>query len=190
MYATDAVPLPTPSRREATIDSDVIRAQRGDPEAFAALYDGHAGRVYALCLRMSADPVRAADLVQEVFVRAWRGLGAFRGEASFGTWLHRLAVNVVLQAARGDQRRRRRVTVEGDLDAPGLEGEAGQGDIALRLDLEQAVAALPDALRAVFVLHDIEGYGHEEIGTMLKLPTGTCRSHLFRARRRLRETLR
>lgn len=181
---------PTTSPREAPIDSDVLRAQRGDARAFAALYDAHAGRVHAVCLRMSGDPVRAADLVQEVFVRAWQGLATFRGDAAFGTWLHRLTINVVLQGARGDTRRRRRVRPEGDLPEPVPERPAALDDPGLRLDLEQAVAALPQGLRTVFVLHDVEGYRHEEIGALLELPVGTCRSHLFRARRRLREMLR
>lgn len=181
---------PTTSPREAPIDSDVMRAQRGDTRAFAALYDAHAGRVHAVCLRMSGDPVRAADLVQEVFVKVWQGLASFRGEAAFGTWLHRLTVNVVLQGARGDVRRRRRVSAEGDLAEPVPERAAAADDPALRLDLEQAVASLPQVLRSVFVLHDVEGYRHEEIGELLELPVGTCRSHLFRARRRLREMLR
>jgi RNA polymerase sigma-70 factor (ECF subfamily) len=190
VYATAAAPHVGSLPREATIDSAVIRAQRGDGDAFATLYDAHAGRVHAICLRMSGDPVRAADLVQEVFIRAWQGLGTFRGEAAFGTWLHRLAVNVVLQLARGDTRRRRRVVVEGDLPEPGLEAPGADRDVALRLDLEDAVATLPHVLREVFVLHDVEGYRHEEIGALLDLPVGTCRSHLFRARRRLREMLR
>lgn len=189
MSASSLLPLTAPLPREVPIDVTVRRAQQGDPDAFGTLYDAHAGRVYALCLRLAGDPGRATELAQDVFVRAWERLDSFRGESAFGTWLHRLAVNVVFQEGRADRRRRQRVTLGEDLgtptpDAPGRGNEPG-----VRLDLERAVAALPNLLREVFVLHDVEGYQHGEIAALLGLPVGTCRSHLFRARRQLREAL-
>ena len=138
------------------------RAQAGDDSAFEQLYREHVGRVYALCLRMSADAVAARELTQDVFVRAWERLDSFRGESAFASWLHRLAVP---PAATRD------------------------GSPVLRLDLEAAVAALPPGARRVLVLHDIEGYEHAEIGKLLGIAEGTSKAHLFRARRLLREVL-
>jgi RNA polymerase sigma-70 factor (ECF subfamily) len=165
----------------------VRRAQAGDETAFALLYREHAGRVYALCLRMAGDARHAQDLVQDVFVRAWEKLDSFRGEATFGTWLHRLAVNVVLMDRRLATRR---------AEEPLPEGDAGGGIVAapgspagLRLDLEQAIAALPTMQRQVLVLFDIEGYGHAEVAQLLGIAEGTSKAHLFQARRKLREAL-
>jgi len=175
--------------REGPIESSLAAARRGDPEAFGALYDAHAGRVHAICLRMSGDPAHAAELVQDVFLKVWEGLPGFRGDSSFTTWLHRVAVNVVLQARRGDRRRRDRVALVEDHPGAAATAATPPTDAALAIDLERAVAALPEVLRTVFVLHDVEGYRHEEIAAVLEIPIGTCRSHLFRARRHLREEL-
>lgn len=165
----------------------VLRAQQGDHEAFAQLYRLHAGRVYALCLRLAGDAAAARWLTQDVFVRAWERLGTFRGESAFSSWLHRLAVNVVLADRRAAGRRARRVVTASDApahDAP------GPGDwTPERLDLEEAIAALPPGARAVFVLYDIEGYSHEEIATMTGIAPGTSKAQLHRARRLLREAL-
>jgi len=177
-----------PSRPPLAAVSDLARrAQAGDESAFEALYREHAGRVYALCLRLSGNPVRASELTQDVFVRCWEQIGSFRGESAFGTWLHRLAVNVVWTANRGDRRREARVlpvekpeVVETKRDTP---------PIGLSLDLEQAIAALPEGAREVFVLFDIEGYRHEEIARMTGIAVGTSKAQLFRARRLLREKL-
>jgi RNA polymerase sigma-70 factor (ECF subfamily) len=186
---TDSLLWSPSGRREAPIDLTVRRAQRGDSDAFGQLYDAHAGRVHAVCLRLSGDPAEAAELVQDVFVRAWERLDSFRGESAFGTWLHRLAVNVVFQRGRAARRRRQRVAVSADLPHdPPVPVTPGHGP-GLAMDLERAVALLPDQLRQVFVLHDVEGFQHAEIAAALGLPVGTCRSHLFRARRHLREAL-
>jgi len=164
----------------------VRRAQAGDADAFEAVYRAHAGRVYAVCLRMSADPAAATELTQDVFVRAWEKLDTFRGESALGTWLHRLAVNVVLMDRR--TRGRRAEEPLEDSDAPS--GEPGPAlPSELRLDLEQAIAALPPMARQVLVLFDIEGYGHAEIGELMGIAEGTSKAHLFRARQRLREIL-
>lgn len=165
----------------------VRRAQAGDPDAFGAIYRAHAGRVYALCLRLEGDPSRADELVQDVFVRVWRQLGTFRHESAFGTWLHRLAVNVVLGDRRAAWRRDRRVTV---MEEPELVETARPfPDLATAMDLEGAIAGLPPGARTVFVLHDIEGYQHGEIAAMTGIAEGTSKAQLFRARRLLRKAL-
>jgi RNA polymerase sigma-70 factor, ECF subfamily len=165
----------------------VTAAQGGDEVAFRSLYDLMVDRVYALCLRLAADPAFAEELTQDVFVRAWEKLGSFRGESAFSTWLHRLAVNVVLTERRTRGRREKRVFATGELED--LERPARPPGPGLRMDLEQAIAALPAGARTVFVLHDIEGYQHEEIATMSGLAVGTSKAQLFRARRLLRELL-
>ena len=164
----------------------VRRAGQGDEAAFESLYRAHAGRVYALCLRMLGDPVHAQELVQDVFVQAWRRLETFGGQSAFSTWLHRLAVNQVLMERRGAERRSRRVVAQ---DSGAHDGPAAAPPEGLRLDLERAIAALPEGAREVFLLHDVEGYSHEEIGQIVGIASGTSKAHLFRARRLLRETL-
>ena len=170
---------------EADIEMLAARAAAGDRQAFDALYEACVGRVYAICLRMSADPGEAERLTQDVFVRLWRKLGGFRGESRFTSWLHRLAVNEVLQARRSDARRVQRVEPAAD---EVLEHAAARAAPAgLRLDLERGIAALPPGARHVLVLFDIEGYSHEEISRMLGVAVGTVKAQLHRARRLLRE---
>jgi RNA polymerase sigma-70 factor (ECF subfamily) len=164
----------------------IADAQGGDERAFASLYQAHSGRVYGLALRLTSDPVAARDLLQDVFVRAWERLGTFRGESAFGSWLHRLTVNLAITARRTEVRRLQRVGDEAELPPDGGAVQAaGAGD----LDLERAIAALPSGARTVFVLHDVEGYTHEEIGRATGIATGTSKAQLFRARRLLREAL-
>lgn len=184
----------------------VRRAQGGDEGAFEALYRAHAGRVFALCLRMTGERQRAQELAHDAFVRAWERLPSFRGESAFGSWLHRLTVNVVLERQRGERRREAHEVRGGDLDdevADGWDDAAGEGepatagawrraargDDALRLDLESAIARLPTNARTVFVLHVVEGYRHDEIATVMTIAEGTVRAHLHRARRLLMEYL-
>ncbi len=166
----------------------VERARRGDLDAFEALYRMHAGRVHAVCLRLAADETRAAEAVQEVFVKAWKALPRFEGRSALSTWLHRMAVNAVLDSRRATLRRGE-VALEPDdspaaLPRPGIGGRVEAG-----LDLERAIAALPEAARVTFVLHDVEGYRHREIAEMTGAPEGTCRARLHQARRLLRERL-
>lgn len=172
----------------ASFDSEadlVRRARRGEVEAFERLYRDHVGRIYAVSLRMVADPALAEELTQEAFVRAWTKLASFRGGSAFGTWLHRLAVNVVVDALRAKRRWRERFTEE----QPERQSPAPARDPARALDLERGIALLPPRARAVFVLHDIEGYKHREIARLLDLSVGGSKAHLHRARRRLREEL-
>jgi RNA polymerase sigma-70 factor (ECF subfamily) len=167
------------------VNDTVSRAQQGDPSAFRLLYETHVGRVHALCLRLSGSREEAEEHTQDVFVRAWERLTTFRGESAFSTWLHRLAVNEVLQTRRAAGRRSARVTLADDEAT--LERASTQP--APSPDLSQAIASLPEGARTVFILHDVEGYHHEEIGRVLGIADGTSKAQLFRARRLLRERL-
>ena len=168
-------------------DDLVARAQAGDQTAFRELYREHAGRVYALCLRLTGDSRDAEERTQDVFVRLWDKLRSFRGDSAFSSWLHRLAVNVVLNERRTTGRRERRVMPTEDPAA--LERNRGNPTEGLSIDLERAIAELPDGAREVFVLYDIEGYGHGEIAALVGIAEGTSKAQLFRARRLLREKL-
>ena len=175
-----------------TADSDLLlvrRARGGDESAFADLYQRHVGRVYAVCLRLVRERGRAEELTQDAFVRCWERLDRYRGESAFGTWLYRLAVNVVFEAGRKDRRRETRVAIEAEPERREVPLDAAPAGGGLRLDLEQAIATLPEGARQVFVLFDIEGYAHDEIAAMMGIAVGTSKAQLFRARRLLRERL-
>lgn len=156
-------------------------------DAFEPLYRMHAGRVYALCVRMTGDSTQAKELLQDVFVRAWERIGTFRGESLFSSWLHRLAVNLVLQEDRTTRRRVARVESQDD-EMLAMHAARDQSPES-RMDLESAIASLPPRARRVFVLHDLEGYTHEEISRLTGSAPGTLRAQLFRARRLLMEAL-
>ena len=172
-------------------DDLVARAQAGDQTAFRDLYRQHAGRVYALCLRLTGDGREAEERTQDVFVRLWDKLRSFRGESAFSSWLHRLAVNVVLNERRTTGRREKRVMPSEDPDMAGGAQHAAplHHSAGLSIDLERAIAELPDGAREVFVLFDIEGYGHGDIAALTGIAEGTSKAQLFRARRLLREKL-
>jgi RNA polymerase sigma-70 factor (ECF subfamily) len=183
----DDAPSPGDDLRVDAGQSELVRrAQSGDTAAFGQLHRLHAGRVYALCLRLEGDAARADDLTQDVFVRAWERLTSFRGESAFGTWLHRLAVNVVLADRRAAWRRDRRVTLD---EEPVALASTPSADPGLALDLEAAIAALPPGARSVFVLHDVEGYQHDEVARLLGIAEGSSKSLLHKARLRLRARL-
>jgi RNA polymerase sigma-70 factor (ECF subfamily) len=165
----------------------VTQAQAGDRGAFDTLYTEHVGHVYALCLRMTGDVERAETLTQDAFVRAWHALASFRGDSAFSSWLHRLTINVVLEDARRTRRRERRVQPVDAIERHDAPGQAG--DPEARVDLERAIAELPDGARAVLVLYDIEGYRQEDIACMLGIAVGTVKAQLHRARRLLRGRL-
>ena len=170
--------------------SDVAQAAAGDRQAFERLYHAHMQRVFSICVRMCGDRTRAEELTQDVFVRAWEKLRLFRGESAFSTWLHRLAVNVVLNDRKTQGRERSRAAVsDDDEDAEQSYGAAAPPPHADRMDLEAAIAMLPPGARRVFVLHDIEGYRHEEIAEMLGVTAGGSKAQLHRARLLLREAL-
>jgi RNA polymerase sigma-70 factor, ECF subfamily len=173
--------------KAAALDS-IRRAQAGDVAAFEQLYNEHAGRIYALCLRLKAgDSSDATELMQDVFIKAWRRLETFRGDCAFSSWLHRLAVNTMLENARSDRRRGARVLSMDDTSS--LAGAARSSGVDLRMDMEDAIASLPKGARLAFVLHDVEGYQHQEIAEQLSVSVGTIKAQLHRARRLLRERL-
>ncbi len=169
------------------MNETVRRARDGDPTAFRDLYQAHAGRVFALCLRLTGDRVVAGEHLQDVFVRVWERLDSFRGESAFTTWLHRLTVNEVLQSRRSAGRRSARLSPADPAAAPGAPVTAPVA--AAGMDLERAIAALPPGAREVFVLHDVEGYEHREIAGLMGVAEGTSKAQLHRARRLLREAL-
>jgi len=166
-------------------DEDVTAAASGDRRAFERLYRTHVNRVYAICLRMLADQQLAEEVTQDVFVRVWQKLPGFRGESAFSTWLHRVAVNVALS-------RRKRASVHGARAADDDildEAPARAVFVGERLDLDAAIAGLPAGARRVFVLHDVEGFTHEEIGEALGITSGGSKAQLHRARMLLRAAL-
>jgi RNA polymerase sigma-70 factor (ECF subfamily) len=170
-------------------DTDLVRrAQARDVRAFEQLYRRHVPRIHAVCLRITANPRRAEDLTQTAFVQAWQKLPLFRGESSFISWLHRLAVNAALMDFRATRRREARVV--GTDDPATLEAPFSPPPPGTRLDLEGAIAALPPQARAIFVLHDVEGYTHGEIAALMELQAGTTKAQLHRARHLLQEALR
>lgn len=184
---SDMADVPAVGDERAGLDS-VKRAQAGEVGAFEQLYREHSGRTYALCLRLvGGDPNDAKELLQDVFVRAWRKLDSFRGDSAFSSWLHRLAVNTLLENARTDRRRTARVLPMEDTTR--LSGAARSSGIELRMDMEAAIASLPRGARLAFVLHDVEGFQHQEIAAQLNVSVGTIKAQLHRARRLLRERL-
>lgn len=164
---------------------DATLAASGDVHAFERLYHGHVARIHSLARRM-VGPDDADEGTQDVFVRVWEKLSTFRGESAFGTWLHRLAINVMLARRAGHGRRRQR-EVEGER-VMGL-AVARSASPELRMDFEAAIGRLPDGAREVFVLHDVEGFKHHEIAEMLGVATGTSKAQLHRARMALRRHL-
>jgi RNA polymerase sigma-70 factor, ECF subfamily len=169
----------------AALDDHVAQAAAGDVRAFEHLYRTHLARVHSLVRRMAGG--RDTDeLTQDVFVRVWQKLGSFRGDSAFGTWLHRLTVNVVIERFRQEAARRQRLhdgeEIFDTLPAPTRRGE-------MTMDFEAALETLPDGARQVFVLHDVEGYKHHEIGALLEISSGTSKAQLHRARMMLRRFL-
>jgi len=165
--------------------ADVALAAAGDQQAFERLYRLHAARIHSLVRRMVAGHGDPDELTQDVFVRAWQRLGTFRGESAFGTWLHRLAVNVVLNWHKGETRGRRRFDDATDVDLK----PARRATPEHTMDLADAIERLPRGARQIFVLHDVEGFRHEEIAAQLGVTTGTTKAQLHRARMLLRGLL-
>ncbi len=177
--------------------SEAIRlAQHGDPGAFEFIYQEHSRRVYALCLRMLGDPTEAEDLVQDVFVLLFRKIHTFRGESAFSTWLHRLTVNLVLMRLRKKSPPMVSIEVTTDPDdetsSPTI--DLGAPDLMLegsvdRVNLERCIEQLPAGYRAIFILHDVQGFQHTEIAAIVGRSVGDSKSQLHKARMRLRELL-
>jgi RNA polymerase sigma-70 factor, ECF subfamily len=173
----------------------IERAKQGDAAAFEVLYNLHKRRVYSLCLRMTANTAEAEDLSQEAFLQLFRKIGTFRGESAFSTWLHRMAVNVVLMRLRkkGLSVVPLEETMETDEESPKKEPGAQDPSLAGavdRLELQRAVEALPPGYRTIFVLHDIEGFEHNEIAELVGCSIGNSKSQLHKARMKLRDSLR
>jgi RNA polymerase sigma-70 factor (ECF subfamily) len=190
--------LTDPRKRQSTELSEaqaIDRAKQGDAEAFQALYEMHKRRVYSLCLRMTANTAEAEDLAQEAFLQLFRKIGTFRGESAFSTWLHRLSVNVVLMHLR----KKSLPVVSLEETTQGTEEDSpkkdfGADDLALagsidRLQLQKAVESLPPGYRTIFVLHDVEGYEHNEIAGIVGCSIGNSKSQLHKARMKLRDLL-
>ena len=183
--------MTVPSVDNEILDGDtaeVARAATGDRKAFERLYHGHVNRVFSLCARMVGDRAHAEELTQDVFVRAWQKLSLYRGESAFGTWLHRLAVNVVLNERKTEGRDRRRFGDDAD-EVDSLPHGSSAYPVGLSIDLEGAIATLPPGAKRIFILHDVEGYKHEEIADMLDITSGGSKAQLHRARLLLREAL-
>ena len=182
---------PDPAEADA-----LTRAQAGDHHAFAHLYSLHKRRIYSLCLRMVGNIAEAEDLTQEAFLQLHRKISTFRGDSAFSTWLHRLAVNVVLMQLR--KKGLSLTSLDEAMEPTPEEGPGrsfGAADLNLsgaidRLALERAVADLPAGYRLIFILHDVEGYEHNEIASMLECSIGNSKSRLHKARLRLRDALR
>src|SRR6266852_2024213 len=187
----------SPQSSKPLIEADAIRlAQAGDAAAFEFLYHLHGRRVYALCLRMVNNPADAEDLTQEAFLQLFRKIGTFRGESAFSTWLHRMTVNVVLMRLRKKSLPATSLeeATEPDEETGGPRKDFGAPDLLLtgsidRLNLRRAIDQLPPGYKTVFVLHDIQGYEHNEIAEIMDCSIGNSKSQLHKARMRLRELL-
>lgn len=172
----------------------IERAKQGDAAAFEALYHLHKRRVYSLCLRMTANTAAAEDLTQEAFLQLFRKIGTFRGESAFSTWLHRMAVNVVLMQLR--KKGLPIVPLEENIETeeesprkePGADDPRLAGSID-RMQLQRSIAGLPPGYRMIFLLHDVEGYEHNEIAEIVGCSIGNSKSQLHKARMKLREIL-
>jgi RNA polymerase sigma-70 factor, ECF subfamily len=176
----------------ATETQLIARAQQGDEQAFAALFEAHKRRVYSLCLRMLGNPTEAEDLTQEAFLQLFRKIATFRGESAFSTWLHRLSVNVVLMHLR--KKGLNQISLDETENSQGepIKRDYGDDDRRLvgsidRIGLNRAIAELPPGYRTVFILHDVEGYEHNEIAEIMNCSIGNSKSQLHKARLKLRE---
>jgi RNA polymerase sigma-70 factor (ECF subfamily) len=188
------------TRREETgelAEAEAIRlAQQGDPAAFERIYQLHSRRIYSLCLRMVSNTAEAEDLTQEAFLQLFRKIATFRGESAFSTWLHRLAVNVVLMRLRKKKVSESSLeeVTEPDEESGGPRRDFGGPDLRLsgsidRVNLQRAIEELPPGYKQVFVLHDMQGYEHNEIADIMQCSIGNSKSQLHKARMRLRELL-
>ena len=185
----------TPAPKAASESQLIARAQRGDEEAFTALFEAHKRRVYSLCLRMTGNTAEAEDLAQEAFLQLFRKISTFRGESAFSTWLHRLAVNVVLMHLRKKGLQQISLDEADNSQDEPVKRDYGDDDRRLigsvdRIGLQRAIADLPPGYRTVFVLHDVEGYEHNEIAEIMSCSVGNSKSQLHKARMKLRDRLR
>lgn len=176
----------------AAPDIDLCRlAANGNIAAFEVLYERYHRRTYSLCLRMTSSQTEAEDLTQEVFIQLFRKVGSFRGDSAFSTWLHRLTVNQVLMHFRRRSVKNERTTEEGEMPEQMVAGSANPNKMQVvdRIALKNAIAELPNGYRNVFLLHDVEGFEHEEVARMMGISVGTSKSQLHKARLKLRGLL-
>jgi len=165
------------------------RCQAGDVEAFETLYRQHSAKIYTLASRMAGSAEDGEDLLQEIFLQAYRKVGSFNGESALGTWLYRLAINHCLDYVRSRHAKMNKLTETLDAETSFQPTARRETPIA-RLDLERAVERLPEGCREAFVLHDVEGFGHKEVADLLGIAEGTSKSQVFKARLKLRAWLR
>ena len=193
--ATNVNPVERVTTRDGTELTLVRRAQQGDEEAFGTLFELHKRRVYSVCLLMTKDVAEAEDLTQEAFLQVFRRVGTFRGDSTFSTWLHRVAVNTVLMKLR---RRKSPPMLSLDEpvspDSPSLRHEFGEADLNLsgtidRIALRRAIEDLPAGCRKIFVLHAVQGYQHQEIAQALRCSIGNSKSQLYKAKLKMRDLL-
>jgi RNA polymerase sigma-70 factor (ECF subfamily) len=186
--------LTDPKQAKTTEAEAIERAKQGDERAFEVLYNLHRRRVYSLCLRMVSNPAQAEDLAQEAFLQLFRKVGTFRGESAFSTWLHRMTVNVVLMHLRKKNLPAVSLEETVETDEETQKKELGAEDVKLagsieRLQLQRAIDRLPPGYKTVFVLHDVEGFEHNEIAEMVGCSIGNSKSQLHKARLKLRDYL-
>jgi RNA polymerase sigma-70 factor (ECF subfamily) len=193
--ATNMIPVSDETNRTESERSLVQRAQSGDEQAFATLFQSHKKRVYSVCLLMTKDIAEAEDLTQEAFLQVFRTVGSFRGDSAFSTWLYRVAVNTVLMKLR---RRKSPPIVSLDepvsSESPSLRRDVGKADLQLsgtidRITLRRAMQELPEGCRKIFALHEVEGYQHHEIAEMLECSVGNSKSQLHKAKTKMRDLL-
>ena len=194
--ACPPVPQPQSGSAQKSLDEVVRLAQQGDAEAFEAIYKQYSRRVYALCLRMLGDPTEAEDVVQEAFLQLFRKIHTFRGESAFSSWLHRLTANIVLMRFR--KKRPHTVSLDeltrGDEDNGGTVREFGAPDPRMRslvdrVNLQRAIRRLPAGYKRMLLLHDLDGYEHNEIAAILNCSVGNSKSQVHKSRKKLREFL-
>ena len=182
---------PAPIGVETTDLELCRRAADGDLAAFELVYERYHRRTYSLCLRMTASQTEAEDLTQEVFIQLFRKIGSFRGDSAFSTWLHRLTVNQVLMHFRRRSVKNEKTTEEGEMPEQAVTGTSNPNRMAVvdRIALKNAISQLPNGYRTVFVLHDVEGFEHEEVARIMGISVGTSKSQLHKARLKLRGLL-
>jgi RNA polymerase sigma-70 factor (ECF subfamily) len=186
--ATEASEVPDPASTDLTLCQ---KAATGNLAAFEMIYQRYHRRTYSLCLRMTSSQTEAEDLTQEVFIQLFRKVGSFRGDSAFSTWLHRLTVNQVLMHFRRRSVKNEKVSDDGEMPDQAVNGTSNPNKMPVvdRIALKNAISELPRGYRNVFVLHDVEGYEHEEVARMLNISVGTSKSQLHKARLKLRGLL-
>jgi len=186
------VPTPAISVDSGATDLELCRlAADGSLPAFELIYQRYHRRTYSLCLRMTNSQTEAEDLTQEVFIQLFRKIGSFRGDSAFSTWLHRLTINQVLMHFRRRSIKNEKTSESGEMPEQTVNGTANPNKMPVidRIALKNAIGGLPNGYRNVFVLHDVEGYEHEEVARMLGISVGTSKSQLHKARLKLRGLL-